>query len=218
MTQEHVPGSSWVMAASFVLGRIAARLSGLRNDVQVHVQSRVEQSFWCNRHLPCCAMCAVLTMCAPQLVALVQRCRCEQRHEAVRSLAEMILTRWRWQLAGHMQVGSRSPVDSVGSSIASLVTRLSVLRAGPLACHLCIQPDLSAKGPVTREDSRVLNEWARNTAFRLCPAGKKNICRCPDCSEPRLFGASSTSRNRDTDTWSECSRVSANVGDCAGAT
>lgn len=48
--------------------------------------------------------CALLLPCVLQLIALVQRCKCEQQHEAVRSLAEGILRRWRWQLAGHMQV------------------------------------------------------------------------------------------------------------------
>lgn len=44
--------------------------------------------------------------CCMQLIALVQRCKCEQQqHEAVRSLAQGLLTRWRGQLAGHMQVG-----------------------------------------------------------------------------------------------------------------
>jgi hypothetical protein len=74
------------------------------------------------------ALChAVPTWCALQLVALVQRCRFEQRHEAVRSLAGTILTRWKWQLAGHMQVGRHPSNDQ---SLNYTLLAGSLVRAG----------------------------------------------------------------------------------------
>jgi hypothetical protein len=40
---------------------------------------------------------------AVQVIQLVQRCTSWQ-HDAVTSMAQHMLRRWRWQLAGHMHV------------------------------------------------------------------------------------------------------------------
>jgi hypothetical protein len=51
---------------------------------------------------------AALPSRAVQVIALVQRCLSASVDESVKSLALHMLQRWRWQLAGHMQV--RFPV------------------------------------------------------------------------------------------------------------
>lgn len=52
------------------------------------------------------ADCAMLLLYAVQVIALVQRCLSASLDAAVKSLALHMLQRWKWQLAGHMQVGS----------------------------------------------------------------------------------------------------------------
>jgi hypothetical protein len=46
-----------------------------------------------------CVLC-----CAAQVIALVQRCLAEPIDASIRSIAQHMLQRWKWQLAGHMQV------------------------------------------------------------------------------------------------------------------
>jgi hypothetical protein len=42
-----------------------------------------------------------------QVIVLVQRCLSEPVDASIRSIAQHMLQRWKWQLAGHMQVGGK---------------------------------------------------------------------------------------------------------------
>jgi hypothetical protein len=51
-----------------------------------------------------CVLCCASPCCAAQVIALVQRCLSEPIDASIRSIAQHMLQRWKWQLAGHMQV------------------------------------------------------------------------------------------------------------------